>query len=201
MIGRLRGAVIECEEGRVVVDAGGVGFEVTVPKPLAVKHSVPDSRADLYVFTHFHERGAALYGFESRAEREVFKRLLGVSKVGPAVAMAVLSHLDLPALARAVAEEDVAALVRVPGVGKKTAERLVMELKDVLADYVELAAGTGPAPIARNEALEDVRSALVQMGFRASQVNGIMAELDRRTEPGQSFEELLKEALRLLTRP
>ncbi len=200
MIGRLRGEVLEAGTGRLVVEAAGVGFEVFVPEPLAVRHAAERGRVDLYVHTHFHERGAALYGFESPEEREVFRRLLGVSKVGPAVALAVLSHLELPALARAVTQEDVAALTRVPGVGKKTAERLVMELKDALAAHVVAGRAAEPVHLADRQTLEDVRSALVQMGFKASQVAAALAELGRRLESGQSFEDLLREALRLLTR-
>ena len=208
MIHRLRGLLIEKELTSVVVDAGGVGYGVAI-SPFTSGHLPepeldPDREVELYVHTHVYEGGIDLYGFESAADREVFLRLTGVSKVGPKMAMTILSGLEPDELVRCIAEGDVARLVRIPGIGKKTAERMVVELKDAFAELwrqrqVSSRAGSA-ADAGRLDArvLEDVRSALLNFGWKAATVNRVTPLLQKQADAGAPLPELIREGLRLL---
>ena len=144
MIGRLSGKVLGQEaEGVVVVDVGGVGYEVQVPLGTVGRAPIDgDGRATFWVHTHAREDALILFGFASESDRLAFRTLIGVSSVGPKTALAVLSALPAAELARAIAKKDLGQLTRIPGIGKKTAERLVLELRDKL----ELAALPAAAP-------------------------------------------------------
>ncbi len=191
MIGSLRGTVLERSlAGEVVVETGGVGYRVLVPVS-AVPALEPDTPA--FLFTHLHVRDDTmlLYGFPSRDERQTFEALLGASGVGPKLALAVLSVLDPGALRRALVDDDEAALTAVPGVGPRTAKRLLLELKTRLdvPDF-DLAEPTGDGVSARTE----VRAALAELGYGTDEIRDVLARVD---ESGPT-ETMLREALRLL---
>ncbi len=212
MIARLRGTLIERGADYVVVDCGGVGYEVAVSLTTLAQLPEPGSEVTLRVFTHAQENKIALYGFAEAPERDLFDHLITVKNVGPSTAIAILSGVTSPIeLARAIAAADAAALTRIKGVGKKTADLLVVELREkcewMLANWS--AAGIegprssgGVASSAkrggRSPLLDDVASALVGMGWRAAEVDKVVARLE--LVPGASVESLLRDAIRAMPR-
>ncbi len=190
MIGSVRGAVVErTATGEVLVEVGGVGYRVHVPaSALPTLH--PGDAAFLFTHLHVREDAMVLYGFPTRDERDTFEALIGTTGVGPRLALAMLSVHSPSALRRALLEDDLAALTAVPGVGKRTAQRLLVELKARLEvpelDLTE----TGGAPAPRTE----VRAALAGLGYGPDEVRDVVAQLP---EDG-SVEDLLREALKLL---
>jgi Holliday junction DNA helicase RuvA len=163
MIALLRGMLIEKTPNQAVVDVGGVGYDVTIP--VSTYTSLPDTGTEvrLRVYTHVREDTIALFGFASMEERQVFEKLIGVSGIGPKLAVTVLSGLAAPDLIRAIRNGEIEHLVRIPGVGKKTAERMVLELKDKL--IAPAAAQGDPAdPPALSDIDRDVLSALLNLG-------------------------------------
>jgi Holliday junction DNA helicase RuvA len=189
MIGHLEGRVLELVPGRVVVEAAGVGYEVNVPLS-AHRILTGKERIGLHVHTHVREEVLALYGFPTRAERDAFRALIAVAGVGPRIALALLSGLSPDELAAAVAGEEWKVLAAVPGIGRRTAERLVVELKGKLAVAAQVL-----APGVR----EDAVSALVNLGYPLKLADEIVAGL-LREEPEIELGELLRRALRALTR-
>jgi len=200
MIGRLTGRVVHEEPDTLVLDVQGVGYEITVP--LGTVGRAPRTDAGLvtlFIHTHVREDALALFGFASETDRIAFRTLIGVSNVGPKIAIAVLSQLPSEELARAVSRSDVARLTAIQGVGKKTAERLVLELKDKL--QAKLGAPAAPAtsvqkPTGQGELLHD---ALVRMGYRPSEAERALAALADRVE-GQPLGQSVREALALLAK-
>ena len=190
MIGSVRGTVIErTPTGEVLVEVGGVGYRAHVPAGALPALHPGDST---FLFTHLHVREDAmvLYGFPTRDERDTFEVLIGTTGVGPKLALAMLSVHSPSALRRALLEDDLAALTMVPGVGKRTAQRLLVELKTRLAvPELDITDGDG-APSPRAE----VRVALAGLGYAPDEVRDVVAQLP---EEG-SVEELLREALKLL---
>jgi Holliday junction DNA helicase RuvA len=205
VIGRLTGRVAAQEaDGAVVLDVGGVGYELAVPLG-TIGRVRPDEegRVTLWVHTHVREDALALFGFSDEGERVAFRALLAVSNVGPKIAVAVLGALPAAELARAVARQDLAALKGITGVGKKIAERLLLELRDKLQHIVP-AVGPGTVPVAStarrgSEAEERLRSALTGMGFKPSQADHALATLGDRANT-VPIDALLREALALLAR-
>jgi holliday junction DNA helicase RuvA len=194
MIARLRGTLVEKEPGGVVVECAGVGYDVGVSS--ATFGALPElgDEVTLRVFTHAQENRIALYGFATARERELFDFLITVKNVGPATALAILSGASSPeTLARLIASGDVAGLVKIKGVGKKTAELLVVELKDKLFGWGEVPPLPPRAPL-----LDDVASALVNMGWRPVEVDKAVARLE--IPPRATVETLLREALRSMPR-
>lgn len=191
MIGSIRGTLIErSAAGEVLVEVGGVGYRAFVPLS-----SVPQLEASsgVFLFTHLHVREDAmiLYGFLTRDERDTFEALIGVTGVGPKLALAMLSVHPPNALRRVLAEDDLEALCLVPGVGKRTAQRLHIELKAKLdVPDLDLSGPDRAAPSARAE----VREALTTMGFAADEVRDVIAALD----DGASVETMLRDALKQL---
>jgi len=191
MIRLLTGAVIERDLERAVIDVGGVGYEVLMPMPDLARLG---QRASVHVFTYVREDALRLYGFCDRASREVFEQLIGVAGVGPKTALAVLSGIDLDALARALDERDVARLTRVPGIGKKTAERLCVELRD------KITAPDGAAPLSPTEALGvDLLNALESLGYKRARAEEVAKGLGEMIEGGAGLETLVREALKRLS--
>jgi holliday junction DNA helicase RuvA len=206
MIGRLTGKVVSQEaDGGVVLDVGGVGYELTVPLG-SLGRTRPDDagRVMLWVHTHVREDALALFGFSDEAERAAFRVLIGVSNVGPKIAVAVLGALPSADLSRAVARRDVSALTSISGVGKKIAERLLLELRDRLpAATAATAASTATATASgRSEAAggERLRNALTGMGFRPAEAERAVSTLGQRADGTAPLEELLREALALLAK-
>ena len=191
MIAHLRGKLIEKEPARVVVDVNGVGYEVFVP--LTTFTAMPENGAEVSVdiYTHVREDVIALYGFSSRQERRVFERLISISGIGPRLAVTILSGGSVEGLVGAIRRGDLARLTAIPGVGKKTAERIVIELRDKLKDVTEEAA--------KPSVEVDVVSALENLGYpRALVEAAVRRALDGETEAG--FEELFKRTLQILTK-
>jgi len=189
VIGSVRGTVLEClPTGEVLVEVGGVGYRLLVPLPAL---AVLEPGAPAFLFTHLHVRDDALvlYGFPDRDERDTFEVLIGVSGVGPKLALAILSVHAPPALRRVLLDEDLDALVLVPSVGKRTAQRLLVELQARLEVPAHALDAGGPAP-----ARAEVREALSGLGYAPDEVRDAIARLP---EDG-SVEDLLREALRLL---
>lgn len=192
MIGSLRGTVLErSPEGEVLLEVAGVGYRVVVT-PRVLAELEPTSPAFLYVHHHVREDVELLYGFPSREERITFELLLKANGVGPALAMAILSTHTPAALREIVASGDLPALCMVSGVGKKTAERLVIELKNRLdlPEGVVIAALTGTAP----SASADVREALAQLGYSNEEIREVLREVPA----GADASTMLRDALKLL---
>lgn len=196
MIGRLVGTVVETNEGTITVDVGGVGYEVHVPGGTVGKSaSGPASenpRVTLYVHTHVREDALDLFGFSSELERIVFKLLIGVPNVGPKTALGILSALPPPELAKAVADKDLARLTSISGIGKKTAERLVLELKEKLPRMAELRVVKAPDRASDDGAR--LLGALTNMGFRPGEAERAVAAIGDRIGK-EPLADLLKAAL------
>ncbi len=195
MIGYLKGTLIKRTPERLTLDVQGVGYEVHVP--LSTYYEVErDGGAGpiaLHIHTHLREDGIALFGFWTEREKLLFERLIGVSGIGPRLARVILSGMPPDDLLAAIAAGDVARLSTIPGVGRKTAERMVLELKEKMQ---ELAAELPGRPAAADH---DLVSALVNLGYRAAQAERAVAEA-RRDRPGAAFHELLRASLRRLSR-
>ncbi len=198
MIGQLRGWLAGKRPNQVLVDVGGVGYLVQVPLSTYAALGELHTEVTLLIHTHVREDALALYGFVSAREKHFFEMLISASGVGPALALKILSGMSVEELVPAIRVGDLARLTRIPGVGRKTAERMVVELKDKLeavALEAEKPAAASPAGV---EA--DVVSALVNLGYDARAAEGAVGEAKR--EAGASnFEKLLRAALQSLTAP
>ena len=191
MIAWLRGKLVEKEPARVVIDVNGVGYEVFIPTTTFTVMPSAGADVSLDIHTHVREDALALYGFSSRQERRVFERLISISGIGPRLAVTILSGGSVEGLVGAIRRGDLARLTSIPGVGKKTAERIVVELKDKLQNLSEEAA----KPVVEN----DVLSALENLGYSRP----IAEAAVRRAVNGDQdagFEVLFKRALQILTK-
>lgn len=194
MIGSLRGTLLARGDGEILVEVGGVGYRIVVAPATTI--AVGEIGDDVFVHVHHHIREDAqvLYGFTSAEERRCFEALIGTHGIGPALALAILSVHDPVALARLVADEDVAALCLVPGVGKKTAQRLLVEL----ASRLDVPSGTGsPGPSAsagEDSVRGDVREALAGLGYGDDEIASVLGDLPDEGDTS----ELLKVALKRL---
>jgi len=193
VIGMLRGTLAtRSGDGEVVVDVGGVGYRVTVTAPAAASMGPVGSEVVLYVHTHVREDAITLYGFAHDDERRCFEALLGAHGVGPALAMAVLSVLSPAALSTALIEEDLATLCRVPGIGRKTAARLMIDLKNRL-DLPDLggaaARARGATPPAVASVRAEVQAALAALGYAPEEIRRALAAVARAVgDPGATSE-------------
>ena len=200
MIGHLSGRLLEKEPTEIVVEAGGVGYRVSVPLTTFGRLPRVGDVVALSIHTHVREDAIALYGFDSRRERDLFERLIGVPGIGPRLALALLSHMDPGDLLAVARGRDAARLTRVPGIGPKTAERLIVELADVLERIPGFDASVGPAGPSGGRR-EDLISALTNLGYRPSQAApAVEAALAGASEETQ-IESLLRDALRHLASP
>lgn len=200
MIARLTGKLVEKQATRLVVDVHGVGYDVQVP--LSTFYHLPEPGADvtLRIHTHVREDALSLFGFATALELRLFERLIGISGIGPKLALAVLSGIDPADLVRAVQAGDVGRLTLIPGVGKKTAERIGLELKDRLPQQLATELGVdGAAPAGKTALRADLVSALLNLGYhRALAEKAVDAAM---TAPGeQTFEGVLKRALQRTTK-
>jgi Holliday junction DNA helicase RuvA len=200
MIASLRGRVLDKQPNKIVVDVQGVGYELHVP--LSTYYDVGDegSEVTLRVHTHVREDALQLYGFLTPLEQQVFERLIGISGIGPKLAIAVLSGSDTRELVDAVQRADVVRLTRIPGIGKKTAERIVLELKERFAELAVPAGIGAPAAPAEGDRLrDDLLSALQNLGYhRPLAEKAVDATLTSST--ARTFEDALRAALRELMR-
>jgi holliday junction DNA helicase RuvA len=200
MLGFLRGRVISEEPSGVILDVGGVGYELTVPVgSLGRAPHQPNGDVELWVHTHAREDALDLFGFASELERRVFRLLVSVPNVGPKTAVGVLGALPIADLARAISARDLGRLGKVPGIGKKTAERLVVELADKLPSLVPEGlgkAGGGKVPAAGTSQL--LLKALVNMGYRPAEAERAVEQLGKRVD-SEPLSDLLRSALAFLT--
>jgi len=198
MIGQLRGSLTDKRPNQVLVDVAGVGYLVQVPLSTYAALGELHTEVTLLIHTHVREDALSLYGFLSSREKHFFEMLLSASGVGPSLALKILSGMSVEELVPAIRGSDLARLTKIPGVGRKTAERIVVELKDKLDAVtveVERPAASSPAGI---EA--DVVSALVNLGYEARAAEGAVAEA-RRENGAVNFEKLLRASLQSLSAP
>lgn len=207
MIGRLTGKVIEDDDGTTVLDVNGVGYEVIAPiGTLGRASKDAEGRVTLFVHTHVREDTFSLFGFASEGDRLAFRTLIGVSSVGPKTAIAVLSALPAHELGQAIARKELGKLTSISGIGKKTAERLLLELKDKLtilhaAPAATKAAAPGhppPAPAGDSGGL--LARALVNMGYKPSEADRAVEHLAPRIADDAPMADLVKEALAFLSK-
>jgi len=198
VIASLRGRILEKQPSRIVVDVAGVGYDVSVPLSTFYGLGEPGSDIALRIHTHLRDDALLLYGFTTKLEQDLFERLIGISGIGPKVALAVLSGIEPPDLIRAIERGDLARLTAIPGVGKKTSERIVLELKDRLPRLQPAPAAEGPG--APPSALrDDVLSALINLGYHRPLAEKAVESAIKATVDGD-FERTLKQALRELAR-
>ena len=200
MIAFLRGKLLEKHPNQVIIDTAGVGYDVVIP--ISTFSALPDTGAEvaLRIHTHVREDALALFGFLTADEKGLFEKLISVSGIGPSLAVKVLSGLAAPAIVDAIRGGDVAQLVRIPGVGKKTAERMVLELKDKM----EGLGGGGAQPAIASKAEpalsaieQDVLSALLNLGCQRGAADAAVRKA-KIAEPGGAFEPLFRKALELV---
>ena len=193
MIAQLRGVLAEKSPNQVVIDAGGVGYDVTIP--ISTFTALPDAGSEvrLRIHTHVREDAISLFGFATPEEKQVFEKLIGVSGIGPKLAVTILSGLAAQDLIRAIRNSEIERLVRIPGVGKKTAERMVLELKDKLVAPAVADAG-GAAEPAMSDIDRDVLSALLNLGCARPAADAAVRKA-RSTGTSSSFEDVFRRAL------
>ncbi|MFL6623358.1 MAG: Holliday junction branch migration protein RuvA [Sulfurifustis sp.] len=195
MIGRLRGTLVRKEPPTLLVDVGGVGYELEAP--MTTFYDLPAVGEIVMLYTHLVVREDAhlLFGFGRESQRRQFRALLKISGVGPRVALAVLSGLTEDELVRCVSDGDLTRLTQVPGIGRKTAERLIVELRDKLTgEAAPLPPAVAGSAVARDPAAEAV-SALIALGYKPQEASRVVRGLPTQ---GQSTEELIRQALRAL---
>lgn len=192
MIGQLRGALIDKRPNQVVIDVSGVGYQVQIPLSTFAALGALHVETTLLIHTHLREDQIALYGFLTARERQCFELLISASGVGPALALKILSGMSLEELVPAIRKGNVVQLKRIPGVGQKTAERMVVELRDKLAAIDVSEAGK---PVTRSQVESDVTSALVNLGY---DVRAVEKTIELVRGQGSDFDTLLKAALQKL---
>ena len=197
MIGLLRGRLLEKRPNQVILDVGGVGYLVAVPLSTFAAMGELHAEVTLLIHTHVREDALALYGFLSAREKHLFELLLGASGVGPTLALKILSGMNVEELVPAIRTGDLARLTKIPGVGRKTAERMVVELKDKLEAVVVEAEKPAASP-AGVEA--DVKSALINLGYDDRTSEAAVTEAKSHAGAG-SFEKLLRASLTALSAP
>lgn len=195
MIAHLRGRLLEKHPAHLILEAAGVGYEIAISVPSFSRLPSEGAEVSLYIYTHVREDLLALYGFVRREEKHLFERLIGVSGIGPKLAMTVLSGIAADDLVNALRSNDLSALTRIPGVGKKTAERMVLELRDKLEGFA-----AKPAPPAAGRMEEDVISALVNLGYQRSAAEQAVKRALERTGDHATFEQLFRHTMTLLQR-
>jgi Holliday junction DNA helicase RuvA len=194
MIAHLRGTLLATSPGHAIVECHGVGYDVTVSMNTFAQLPEAGSEASLFIYTHVREDQIALFGFHLAEEKALFEKLLSVSGIGPKLAVNILGGMNTRDLVGAIRGGDALRLTRMPGVGKKTAERMVLELKDKLAEF-----GVTPAvPRPRHRLEDDVLSALINLGYQPAAASQALDKLP--PADGRSFEQLFREALAQLAR-
>lgn len=195
MIAHLRGTLIHKQPGQAIVEAGGVGYDVVISVPTFTALPAVGAEARLHIHTQVREDQFALFGFLEREEKRLFEKLITVSGVGPKLAITLLSGLSPDRTVQAIRAQDHAQLTRIPGVGKKLAERLVVELKDKLDDFAVAPVQSSVA----GPAVEDVLSALTNLGYqRVAAENAIQQAVAKEAGLAANFDELFRAALKVI---
>jgi len=205
MIAWLRGHLLEKHPNRLLVDVHGVGYDVQVPVSTFYQAGEPGTEVSLRIHTHVREDQIALFGFASILEQQLFERLIGVNGIGPKLALAVLSGIEPKDFVAAVQQTDVARLTRIPGVGRKTAERITLELRDRLPAIADAPAAGTVIDEAHVSLRDDVISALVNLGYQRPAVEKAVERVLKASDApaaadGHAFEATLRQALRQLSR-
>jgi Holliday junction DNA helicase RuvA len=196
MIAHLRGKLLAKHPNQAIVETGGVGYDVTISVPTFSDLPSVGSEVALFVHTHVREDALALYGFLRSSEKLLFEKLITVSGIGPKLAITILSGMAADEMVGAIRGNDVARLTRIPGIGKKTAERMVLELRDKLPQAGPIAAPAAP-PI--NAIEEDVLSALANLGYQRAAAEKALSVATKNAKSG-SFDALFREALGSLSK-
>jgi len=193
MIARLSGTLVHVQPPLMVIDVAGVGYEIEAP--LSVFYDLPEVGNTVIILTHLSVKDDShtLYGFSSEAERTLFRQLLKISGIGAKLALTILSGASGEELARYVAERDTASLTRLPGIGKKTAERIIIELRDKLGDIpVGATTAAGGGPTAAASAINEAAQALNALGYKSQEANRMVRAV---AQPDMSVEEIIRHAL------
>ena len=194
MIAYLKGTLIHKTPGHVVIEAGGVGYAAAVPVSSFASLGEIGGTVEIYVHTHLSDDALALYGFLTTDEKAMFLKLIGISGIGPKLAMNILSGIAPGDLEEAIRSGDLARISLVPGIGKKTALRITMELQDKLEQKEKLLSAKGTPE------KEDLLSALQNMGFRRKEAERAVDQTIAANKPGTEFEKLLRECLKRLAK-
>jgi Holliday junction DNA helicase RuvA len=190
MIAHLRGRLFSKHPNQAIVEAGGVGYELTISVPTFSELPGAGAEVSLHVHTHVREDAIALFGFLHAREKQLFERLITVSGIGPKLAITILSGMAAEEMVGAIRSNEIARLTRIPGIGRKTAERMVLELRDKLEDF-----GAAPAAVeAATPVEEDVISALVNLGYQRAAAERALARAKKNGKP-ETFEVVFREAL------
>ena len=192
MIGSLRGRLLRKATEGIIIDIGGIGYAVTVP--LSTFYELPDADQDvsLHIHTYVRDDAIELFGFQTRAEQALFQLLISVSGIGPKLAVTILSGMESDTLVSSIADSDIVRLTSIPGVGRKTAERMALELKDKLLEVMPAARETSVTGVR-----DDVLSALLNLGYRRRNAEAAVKRVD---DPADDFETLLRQTLRMLAK-
>jgi Holliday junction DNA helicase RuvA len=194
MIAYLKGILIHKSPSQVVIDTGGVGYCAMVPLSTYVKLGETREPVELFIYTHLTDDSLQLFGFAAREEKDMFLKLIAVSGIGPKLATNILSGIEPKDLEEAIRRNDVARISLIPGIGRKTALRIIMELQDKLEEKEKLlAAKVSPEK-------EDLVSALLNMGFRRKEVERAVDQAISAEKPGAGFEKLLRDCLKRLAK-
>jgi Holliday junction DNA helicase RuvA len=193
MIGSLRGKLIEKRPNQLLVDVNGVGYQVQIPLSTFAGLGALHAETSLLIHTHVREDQITLYGFVTAREKQCFELLISASGVGPSLALKILSGMSIEELVPAIRKSDLAQLVKIPGVGRKTAERIVVELRDKLVVIDVPEAGK---PSTRSQLEDDVASALMNLGYDTKSVERAVEK--SRAASGNDFEKLLRSSLQIL---
>lgn len=204
MIGRIRGTLVHKQAPLILVEVGGVGYELQVP--MTTLFQLPALGAEVSLVTHFvvREDAQLLYGFIEEGDRSLFRELIKVSGVGPKLALTILSGMDAQSFARCVQRDDVSSLVALPGVGKKTAERLLVEMRDKLRDWLlrpDAAQGDADAHrglVPRADIVADAESALISLGYKPQEASRMVTAVN--DDSVTASEELIRRALKSVVR-
>lgn len=201
MIGRIRGILVHKQAPLILVEVGGVGYELQVP--MTTLFQLPALGSEVSLVTHFvvREDAQLLYGFIEEGDRSLFRQLIKVSGVGPKLALTILSGMDAQSFARCVQRDDISSLVALPGVGRKTAERLLVEMRDKLKEWLLTAEGEADSGIAltpRTDIVSDAEGALITLGYKPQEASRMVAAVN--DDSVVESEELIRRALKSAVR-
>lgn len=194
MIAFLKGILIEKTPSRIIIDVNGVGYCVQIPLSTYLKLGRLNEPAELLIYTHMTDHSLSLFGFESRREKDLFLKLIGISGIGPKIGLSILSGIEALDLEEAIRRSDVTRISLIPGIGKKTAMRIALELQEKLEKKAEV------LDIRSLREKEDLVSALMNLGFKRTEVEKTVGETIKTFDPGVDFEILLRDSLKRLAK-
>lgn len=200
MIARISGTLIFKTADHVIVDANGIGYRIFVP--LTTFYELPEvsQSVTLYIHTHVKQDAISLFGFYSNEEKDIFQLMISVTGIGPRLAINILSGISAEALVKAVSQGNLSRIVGVPGVGRKTAERMILELKDKVTKLSseEMALGAGDGLKENEQVKEDALSALINLGYKSNAARGVLDKVINEFSDPVTLDALLKESLKIL---